>query len=98
MKKLDFVKSTKKYMSGLIFEIKRIGEKRVSLTIVKPIPDKDGFVNKYFKTGKTECICFYKERTMTREFFDKSFKHSKIGGQMAKKPVKKGTKKGGKMY
>ena len=76
-KKLDFVKSTKKYMNGLVFKIKRIGEKRVSLEIIKPIPDNDGFVTKYFKTGKTESISFYKKRTMTREFFDKSFKQAK---------------------
>ena len=72
MNRLDIVRSTKKYMSGLLFCIKRIGDKRVSLEIVKPTPDKNGFVTKYFKTGKTESICFYKERTMTREFFNKS--------------------------
>ena len=77
MNRLDIVRSTKKYMNGLLFRIKRIGDKRVSLEIVKPTPDKDGFVTKYFKTGKTESIRFYKERTMTREFFNKSFKEAK---------------------
>jgi hypothetical protein len=74
MDRFDIVKSTKKYMSGLFFCVKRIGKKRVSLEIVKPIPDENGFVTKYFKTGKIESISFYKNRTMTREFFDKSFK------------------------
>ena len=64
-------------MSGLLFCVKRIGEKRVSLEIVKPIPDEDGFVVKKFKTGKTKEIYFYKDRTMTREFFNKSFKVAK---------------------
>lgn len=73
MLKNQIVKSTKRYMSGILFCVKRIGEKRVSLEIVKPIPDEDGFVVKKFKTGKTEEIHFYKNRTMTREFFDKSF-------------------------
>lgn len=77
MNRFDIVRSTKKYMSGLLFRVKRIGEKRVSLEIVKPTPDKDGFVVKKFKTGKTEEIHFYKYRTMTREFFDKSFKEAK---------------------
>ncbi len=77
MYKNKIVKSTKKYMSGILFCVKRIGEKRVSLEIVKPTPDKDGFVVKKFKTGKTEEIHFYKKRTMTREFFNKSFKVAK---------------------
>jgi len=64
-------------MSGLLFRVRRIGKKRVSLEILKPTPDKDGFVTKYFKTGKTESISFFKNRTMTREFFDKSFKEAK---------------------
>ncbi|MFM2199961.1 MAG: hypothetical protein RL769_14 [Pseudomonadota bacterium] len=61
-------------MSGLIFQIKRIGEKRVSLEIVKPLPDEDGFVTKFFKTGKIESISFYKKKTMTRNYFNNSFK------------------------
>jgi hypothetical protein len=77
MNKFDIVKSTKKYMSGLLFCIKRIGDKRVSLEIVKPTPDKDGFVIKKFKTGSAREIHFYKHRTMTREFFNKSFKEDK---------------------
>ena len=77
MLKNQIVKSTKRYMSGILFCVKRIGKKRVSLEIVKPIPDEDGFVVKKFKTGKTEEIHFYKNRTMTREFFDKSFKVAK---------------------
>ena len=77
MKKLNFVRSTKKYMNGIIFEIKRIGDKRVSLEIVKPLPDKDGFVTRYFKTGRTESISIFKYRTMTRDFFNKSFKEAK---------------------
>lgn len=77
MQKFDFVRSTKKYMSGLLFQIKRIGDKRVSLEIVKPSPDKDNFVSKKSKNGKIEEICFYKYRTMTRDFFDKSFKLAK---------------------
>ena len=75
MNRLDIVRSTKKYMSGLLFRIKRIGNKRVSLEIVKPEPDKDGFVTKYFKTGRE--IHFFKDRTMTREFFNKSFKEAR---------------------
>lgn len=74
MKKGYLVKSTKKYMSGIVFKIKRIGKQRVSLEIVDPTPDADGFVIKYYKTGKTESIHFFKKRTMTREFFDKSFR------------------------
>lgn len=74
MKKLNLVKSKKKYMSGLVFQIKRIGEKRVSLEIVKPAPDKEGFVIKTFKTGRTGAIHFFRKRTMIRDFFNKSFK------------------------
>lgn len=77
MHRFDIVRSTKKYMSGLLFRVQRIGDKRVSLEIVKPTPDEDGFVTKYFKTGKTESVSFYKYRTMTREFFNKSFKEAK---------------------
>jgi len=77
MKKLDFVSSTKKYMSGLLFQIERIGKKRVSLIIINPVPNEHGFVTKYFKTGKIETATFYKKRTMTREFFDKSFRQAK---------------------
>ncbi len=74
MKKGNLVKSVIKYMNGLLFEIKRIGDKRVSLEIVEPQPDEDGFVVKYFKTGKTESIHFYKKRTMTRDYFNKAFR------------------------
>jgi len=64
-------------MSGIIFQIKRIGDKRVSLEIVKPLPNKDGFVTRYFKTGRTESISIFKYRTMTRDFFNKSFKETR---------------------
>ena len=74
MKKLDLVKSIKTKMKGIIFQIDRIGEKRVSLNIIKPLPDKDGFITKFYKTGKIESISFYKRRTMTRDYFNKSFK------------------------
>lgn len=77
MKKGDIVRSLKKYMSGLSFKINRIGSKRVSLEIVNPKPDEDGFVVKKFKTGRTEEIHFYKKKCMTRESFDKSFVISK---------------------
>ena len=71
MKKLDLVKSIKTKMKGIIFQIDRIGEKRVSLNIIKPLPDKDGFITKFYKTGKIESISFYKRRTMTRDYFNK---------------------------
>lgn len=66
-------KSIKYYMKGITFQVKRFGKKRVSLEIIKPKPDKDGFVNKFFKRGRLRQISFYKHRTMTRDFFDKSF-------------------------
>jgi hypothetical protein len=77
MKKLDIVESTKEYMSGILFRIQRIGEKRVSLEIVKPTPNKDGFVVKKFKTGNIEKIYFYKKRTITRQLFNELFKEAK---------------------
>ena len=50
IKKSDLVTSVKKYMSGLVFRIERIGNRRVSLEIIKPLPNEDGFVVKKFKT------------------------------------------------
>ena len=73
MKKLDRVKSLKGYIKGITFQIERIGEKRVSLKIIKPTPDEDGFVTKSFKSGRLESVSIYEKRVMTRAYFNKSF-------------------------
>ena len=74
MKKNILVKSIKENINDFIFKIERIGPKRVSLEIIKPIPDKDGFVTKFFKSGNYESISYFKKRNMTRDYFNKFFK------------------------
>ena len=56
----------------LVFGVERFGKKRVTLILIDPVTEEDGFTKAFLKS-EGEKIYYSNKRCMTRKEFDKDY-------------------------